>query len=88
MILSILLLAATMAEPATKTGDIIGVATMLPDRSIEMQLRSVQCDGTIAESVTAVRPEDRGYSDIVIHVGGLSPSEKKPVRAWPIEACP
>ena len=88
MVHLILLLAATIVEPATKTGDIIGIATMLPNRAIEMQLRSVQCDGTIAESVTTVRPEDRDYSDIVAHIGGLSPSEKKPIPAWPTEACP
>ena len=88
MNLPILLLAVAVAEPATKTGDIIGVATMLPDRSIQMQLRSVQCDGMIAESVMTVRPEEPSYADIVTHVGGLNPSEKKPIPAWPTEACP
>jgi hypothetical protein len=78
---------AQSAEP-TKTGDIIGSVTMLPDRSLHMRLYSVQCDGTIAEGSLDMKPTQPNYQATIDHVGGLEPDETKPVPAWPTPPCP
>jgi len=91
MRLAIVLAAAALAgsgEPPTKTGDIIGSVTMQPDRSLYMMLRSVQCDGTIAEGTFDIKPAQANYQSTIDHVNGLQPNETKPVRAWPTPPCP
>lgn len=76
-----------MADP-TQTGDTIGIVTMLSDRSLHMRLRSVECNGTIAEGQMTVSPDRSDYQAILDHVGELKPGETKPVPAWPTEPCP
>ena len=75
------------AKP-TQTGDQIGTVTMLADRSLVMRLRSVECDGKIAESQMTIRQEQRNYQSTIDLVGGLKPSETKPILAGPLEPCP
>ena len=84
-----LLLAAPVlaaAEP-TQPGDPIGSVKMLADGTLSLHLRSVQCDGQVAESQTMVRRDQPNYQAILDHVGGLGPSEEKTVRAWPVAPC-
>jgi hypothetical protein len=91
MTLAIVLATAAVVgsgEPPTKTGDIIGSVTMRPDRSLHLMLRSVQCDGRIAEGAFDIQPAQKDYQSTLDHVGGLQPNEIKPVRAWPTPPCP
>jgi hypothetical protein len=74
------------AEP-TRTGDPIGSVKMLGDGTLSLHLRSVQCDGRVAESQTMVRRDQPNYQDLLDHVGRLGPSEEKTVRAWPVAPC-
>ncbi len=71
----------------TRTGDIIGEATMTEDRSIRMQLVSYGCDGIIAHGQLVVSPTDPSYAETLRHIGGLEPGQTKPVPAWPTPPC-
>ena len=71
----------------TKTGDIIGSATMAEDRSISVTLVSTDCKGMIAHGEMVVVPSDARYAEILQHVGPLVPKETKPVKAWPSPPC-
>jgi hypothetical protein len=77
----------TAAEP-TQTGDDIGVVTMMSDRSLHLRMRSVECNGTVAEGQWTVMPDKPGYQVMLDHVGGLNPTETKSVKAWPTVPCP
>jgi hypothetical protein len=70
---------AVADEAPTRTGDIIGSVVMRPDHSLSMRLRSVQCDGTLAEGILEIKPAEDNYQVVIDHVGGLQPSETKPV---------
>jgi hypothetical protein len=80
--------AAPSSKKPTQTGDPIGTATMLPDGSLQLHLRSVQCDGTIAEGELTIPSSAKNYQDIIGHVGGLKRLESKTVLAWPVAPCP
>jgi len=86
IVLAIVAIAGS-GEPPTKTGDIIGSVTMRPDRSLHMILRSVQCDGRVAEGTFDIQPDQKDYQSTIDHVGGLRPNETKPVPAWPTPEC-
>jgi hypothetical protein len=75
-------------ESPTRSGDIIGSVVMRSDRSLSMRLRSVQCDGTLAEGSLDIKPAEANYQLVIDHVGGLEPNETKPVPAWPTSPCP
>jgi hypothetical protein len=75
-------------EPPTRTGDIIGTVFMRPDLSLSIRLRSVQCDGMLAEGILDLKPGEPNYQVVIDHVGGLQPNETKPVPAWPTRPCP
>jgi hypothetical protein len=79
---------AVADEAPTRTGDIIGSVVMRPDHSLSMRLRSVQCDGTLAEGILEIKPAEENYQVVIDHVGGLQPNETKPVPAWPTSPCP
>jgi hypothetical protein len=78
---------AVADEAPTRTGDIIGSVVMRPDRSLSMRLRSVQCDGTLAEGILDIKPAEGNYQVVIDHVGGLQPNETKPAPAWPTSPC-
>jgi hypothetical protein len=79
---------ALAEEPPTRTGDIIGTVFMRPDLSLSIRLRSVQCDGELAEGILDIKPGEPNYQVVIDHVGGLLPNETKPVPAWPTRPCP
>jgi hypothetical protein len=89
-VLSFLLVgcAHAQAERPTQTGDVIGSATMLPDGSIEMTLRSVECSGMIVHGAFAVRPSDPGYEATLKRFAPMKPGDTKPVTAGETAACP
>jgi hypothetical protein len=81
--------AGALAEQSpTRTGDVIGTVLMRPDLSLSIRLRSVQCDGTLAEGILDLKPGEPNYQVVIDHVGGLQPNETKPVPAWPTRPCP
>jgi hypothetical protein len=79
---------ALAEEPPTRTGDVIGTVFMRPDLSLSIRLRSVQCDGTLAEGILDLKPGEPNYQVVIDHVGGLQPNETKSVPAWPTRPCP
>ena len=84
------LIAAVLAkaEPPTQNGDHIGVAKMHGDGRITLQLRSVECNGMIAEGVTETRAGDAHYRKTIDWLGGLLPGQTKSVIARDVPPCP
>jgi hypothetical protein len=60
----------------------IGVATMNADRTIVLDLRAEASDGTIGDSRLVYPPTHKDYDQILKHLGGLRPGERKPVPPW------
>ena len=87
MLLALLALSAGSADGPAKTGDQIGVATMLANRSVRYQLRSVECDGTIVHGDFVVRPDEARYEGMISALGSIKPGQTKPVLASPAEPC-
>jgi hypothetical protein len=54
--LTVAVAGALAEEPPTRTGDVIGTVFMRPDLSLSIILRSVQCDGTLAEGILEIKP--------------------------------
>ncbi|MCA9588626.1 MAG: hypothetical protein KC657_25090 [Myxococcales bacterium] len=65
---------APRAAPAS-----IGVARMLPDGTLELDLRGPGG----AESRVVYKPNDAKYKSTLDHLGGMKPGESKPVPPWP-----
>jgi hypothetical protein len=62
----------------------IGAATMTEDGAIVLSLRAKAADRAIIGDARLVYPKnDKQYSEILKHVGGLKPGESKPVFPWP-----
>lgn len=61
----------------------IGVATMLPDGTIMLDLHSRTADGSIGDARLVYAKNNREYSSILHHLGGLKPSEVRSVPPWP-----
>jgi hypothetical protein len=61
----------------------IGTATMTEDGTITLNLRAEGPKGTIGDGRLVYRKGDKGYSDVLKHLGGLKPGESKPVPPWP-----
>jgi hypothetical protein len=53
----------------------IGTATMRSDGTIILVLRAK--GGLIAHATITYPPDDRGYGDVLAHLGGLVPGESK-----------
>lgn len=77
------LLAGCPGARAQEHQEYIGMATMLPDGTIHMELHLPAPGGGWSESAVDYRPGDRYYDEVIDHVGGLNPGESKPVRPWP-----
>jgi hypothetical protein len=60
----------------------IGTATMTEDGTITLNLRA-EGDGIVGDGRLVYRKEDKGYADVLQHVGGLKPGESKLVPPWP-----
>jgi hypothetical protein len=50
----------------------VGTATMLPDGTLHLQLRSETAQG-IAEALLVIAPGDKRYAGMVKHLGGIKP---------------
>jgi hypothetical protein len=53
-----------------------------------MELRSVECDGTIAEGSNDLPPNTPGNKATLERIGALKPGESKPIFASGLEPCP
>lgn len=76
-LLGLCLLGACATTP--KTPHYIGVARMLPDRTIEQQLVMRGDDHALSEVRIVLRPGEPAWRDTVQQVGGLQPGEMKAV---------
>ena len=63
----------------------IGEATMEADRTIVLYLRAESAGGAVGHGMVTYAPGDPEYEDVLRHIGGLEPGQKKPVRPWPDE---
>ena len=61
----------------------IGTAEMMSDRSIILMLRAESAEGTIGETRFVYPMGSEGYEALIEHVGGLAPTQTKPVPPWP-----
>jgi len=59
----------------------IGTATMLPDRTIVLDLIA-RGPGLLGDARLTYSPSDPKYGDILRHLGGLRPGEVKQVQPW------
>lgn len=81
-ILAALALLATRDLAAqTETGP-IGIATMLPDGTIVLDLRAEAPGGTVGQGRLTYPPGHPEYAAVLRHLGGLRPDEVKSVRPW------
>lgn len=82
------LLLADVREKPTENGDPIGIATIDRRGTLRLQLRSVQCDGTITEGLYDVAPTDKTYRETLAWVGPIPPGGEKPLYAKDVKPCP
>lgn len=92
---SSVLIAALMATSATAfAGDALpstsearasmpytGTAVMQEDGAISLHLR-VTSDGKDIDDTLTYKTTDRGYDNVLRHLGGLNPGESKPFSPW------
>src|SRR5262245_35514880 len=57
----------------------VGVATMLDDHTIVLELRADFSSGRMAEGRFIYPPSHPQYLEILKHLGGLEPKQSKPV---------
>jgi len=77
---------ATHAVPGTESSAApaqVGVATMLDGGALQLQLRSEEPDGTIAEALLTVFPQEARYASMLAHLGALKPGQSCPIRPFP-----
>jgi hypothetical protein len=72
-----------MVDMATSdTPKSIGMATMTDDGTIILDLRAVSPMGHLGDSRITYPTSHPQYQQILSHLGGLRPGEKKPVPPW------
>jgi hypothetical protein len=80
------MLAGSAGKP-TANGDPIGTATSDRNGRVTLKLRSVECDGMIAESVLTVGPKDANYASTMKWLGGIKRGETKKIVAKNLDPC-
>ena len=71
------------AKPQPPLDTNIGTATMLPDGTLVMKLRTTTDDGKESELVQKIPPGDIDYAADLKMVGAIKPGETKPINAKP-----
>ena len=61
----------------------IGIATMLTDGSIILNLRAESESDLVGHAEITYKTNDPEYKNIIKHLGGLSKGESKLVPPWP-----
>ena len=59
----------------------IGEASMDADGTLRLRLRAG--DDAVGDAELVYRPGDVDYAEVLAHLGGLRPGERKPVPPWP-----
>jgi hypothetical protein len=72
-----------LAKPPPPIDTNIGTATMLPDGTLLMKLRTTTDDGEESELVQKIPPGDIDYAADLKMVGPIKPGETKPINAKP-----
>jgi hypothetical protein len=65
--------------------EFIGTASMLPDGTIQLQLRAVNGSGAMGDALMTYPKDHPEYQMILDHIDGLTPGEHKPVKPFPPE---
>jgi hypothetical protein len=63
--------------------EFIGTASMLPDGTIQLQLRAVNSSGTMGDALLTYPKDHPEYQSILDHIDGLRPGEQKSVKPFP-----
>jgi hypothetical protein len=71
---------AAFADDARSSMPYYGTATMDED-TIKIELRST-ADGKPASGTQIYKRGDRGFDNLLRHLGGMRPGETKDVRPW------
>jgi hypothetical protein len=58
-----------------------GTAVMQEDGAISLHLR-LASDGKDIDDMLTYKTTDRGYDNVLRHLGGLNPGESKPFSPW------
>jgi hypothetical protein len=58
-----------------------GMAVMQEDGAISLHLR-LSSDGKDVDDTLTYKTTDRGYDNVLRHLGGLNPGESKPFSPW------
>jgi hypothetical protein len=58
-----------------------GTAVMQEDGAISLHLR-LTGDGKDTDDILTYKTTDRGYDNVLRHLGGLNPGESKPFSPW------
>jgi hypothetical protein len=58
-----------------------GTATMQEDGSLTLHLRQTE-DGKTIDDTLIYKTTDRGFDDVLRHLGGLGPGDTKNFRPW------
>ncbi len=61
----------------------IGMATMSSDGTVVLDLRADGAGGISGIGRLVYPPSHPQYREVLAHIGGLKPGEKKPVPPWP-----
>jgi hypothetical protein len=91
---SVLLVALIVTGAAAFAGDALpstsearasmpytGTAVMQDDGAISLHLR-LTSDGKDIDDMLTYKTTDRGYDNVLRHLGGLNPGERKPFSPW------
>lgn len=82
LLLAVSLLSGCAADqPQQQAVPSIGVARMLADGTLTLQLRA-EGGSAIGDALIQMKPDDPRYRDTLAHIGGLKPGEEKPVPPW------
>jgi hypothetical protein len=61
----------------------IGNAAMAEDGTITLYLRAESPGGIVGDGRLVYKKDDKGYAEVLEHLGGLQPGQSKPVPPWP-----
>ena len=91
---SIVLIVALTVTRAAYAGDVLpstsearasmpytGTAVMQEDGAVTLHLR-LSSDGKDVDDTLTYKTTDRGYDNVLRHLGGLDPGESKPFSPW------
>jgi hypothetical protein len=70
------------ADQSRPQAEIIGEATMDKDGTVVVWLRASGPGGVTGHGALRYPPSHPEYANVLAHIGGLKPGEKKPFPPW------